>query len=125
MEWEDTLSALDTKDRTIIQDVVGTFPYYAHAIDCTMLAALRSIATHQANPTKNTMEKTKQPLDYAATHPNTIIIYQAIKMVLATYSNASYLYKSNVQSQAEGHCFMSNNHPYPPTMKTYLPSPKL
>jgi hypothetical protein len=35
-----------------------------------MLVALSSIATKQANPTKDTLAQTKQLLDYAATHPD-------------------------------------------------------
>ena len=35
-------------------------------------------------------------------------------MVLAEYSDASYLSKTNAQSQTRGHFSMSNNHPYPP-----------
>jgi hypothetical protein len=48
-----------------------------------MLTALGSIVTQQANPTKNTMIKVKQFLDYAFTHLDAIITYQACDMVLA------------------------------------------
>jgi hypothetical protein len=71
----------------------------------SMLAALGSLATQQANPTQNTMEKVKQLLDYAATHPDAIVTYNASDMVLAAHSNASYLSESNVQSRASGHFF--------------------
>ena len=38
-----------------------------------MVSALGSIATQQANPTKNTMENIQQILDNATTHPGAII----------------------------------------------------
>jgi hypothetical protein len=53
----DTLMLLPIEDKKFIQEVIGTFLYYAPCVDCTMLAELGSIATQQANPTKNTMKK--------------------------------------------------------------------
>jgi hypothetical protein len=78
-----------------------------------MLTALGSIATQQANPTKNTMIKVKQFLDYTSTYPNAIVTYQASDMVLAAHSDASYLSEANACSQAGGHLFMSSNTPHP------------
>ena len=74
-----------------------------------MLTALGSLATQQANPTQNTMKKVKQLLDYAATHPDAIVTYNASDMVLAAHSDASYLSKSNAQNRAGGHFFMSSD----------------
>ena len=34
-----------------VQEVTGTFLYYARALDATMLPALGTIATHQSAPT--------------------------------------------------------------------------
>jgi hypothetical protein len=53
----DTSALLPNKDKKFNQEVIGTFLYYARCIDSTMLAALESIATQQANPTENTMKK--------------------------------------------------------------------
>jgi hypothetical protein len=74
-----------------------------------MLTALGSIATQQANPTKNTMIKVKQFLDYAFTHPNAIMTYPASDMVLAAHSDAFNLSGANACSGAGGHFFMSSN----------------
>ena len=65
----DTSSPLSPSDKTIVQEVTGTFLYYARAVDPIMLAALGTIASQQATPTEQTMQKVKQFLDYAATHP--------------------------------------------------------
>jgi hypothetical protein len=37
-----------------MQEVIGTFLVYARRVNSTMLTALRSLATQQANPTTNT-----------------------------------------------------------------------
>jgi hypothetical protein len=85
-----------------------------------MLTALGSIAAQQANPTKNTMIKVKQFLDYAFTHPDAIMTYQASDMVLAAHSDASYLSEAYACSQAGGHFFMSSNTPCPHSNGTVL-----
>jgi hypothetical protein len=77
---------------------VGTFLYYAQCVNSTNLTALGSITTQQTNPTTNTTIKVKQFLDYAFTHPNAIMTYQASDMVLAAHSDASYLSKANACS---------------------------
>ena len=63
----DTSPPLNKSDKKFIQKVAGTFIYYSWAVDATMLPALSSIATQQANPTEHTMAKVKQLLDYAIT----------------------------------------------------------
>jgi hypothetical protein len=104
---------LSKEDKKYVQEVVGTFLSYAPYVDRTMLTALGSIATQQANPKKNTMIKVKQFLDYASVHPNAIMTYQASDMVFAAHSDASYLLEANAHSQAGGHLFMSSNTPHP------------
>ncbi len=56
-----------------------------------MLTSLSAIASTQAKPTKETMIKMHASLDYAATHQDAIITYQASNMVLVVHSDASYL----------------------------------
>jgi hypothetical protein len=74
-----------------------------------MLTAISSIASTQAEPTKETMENIKLFLDYAASHQDAILTYQASDMVLIVHSNASYLSKPKAPSCAGGHFFMSSN----------------
>jgi hypothetical protein len=112
-ETTDTYPPLSKEDKKYVQEVAGTFLYYARCVDSTMLTALGSIATQQANPTKNTMIKVKQFLDYASTHPDAIVTYQASVMVLTAHSYASYLSEANACSQAGGHFIMSSNTPCP------------
>jgi hypothetical protein len=111
----DTSPLLNKADKKFVQEVTGTFLYYARAVDATMLTALGSIATQQANPTENTMTKVQQFLDYAATHPDAIVTYRASDMILAGHSDASYLSETKARSRAGGHFFMSNDTPDPQT----------
>ena len=79
-----------------------------------MLAVIGSIATQQANPTKNTMKKIEQLLDYSTTHPDAIIVYHSIYMILAVHSNVSDISETNTRSRAGGHFFMSSDFSDPP-----------
>jgi hypothetical protein len=56
-EDTDTSALRPPKYKKIIQEVIGTFRYYVQCVDSTMLAALGSTATQQANPTENMMKK--------------------------------------------------------------------
>jgi len=105
---------LNKEEKRYVQQVVGTFLFYGRAVDATMLPALSAIASTQAKPTEETMKKTKQFLDYAASHPDAIITYKASKMVLATHSDASYLSEPEARSRAGGHFFMSEDSEDPP-----------
>jgi len=111
---DDTSPLLDAKGKKFVQEVVGTFLYYARAVDLTMLPALGSIATQQANPTEQTLAKVEQFLDYAATHPDAIVTYRASNMVLVVHSDASYLSESKARSRAGGHFFLSEDSDEPP-----------
>ena len=90
-EQQENSPLLDKAVKKSFQEVCVTLLYYAQAVDCTMLAALGSIATQQESPTANTMRKIKQLLDYSATHPDAAVTYWSSNMVLAAHSDASYL----------------------------------
>ena len=106
---EDNTEKLGAAATKFIQQVTGTFLYYARAVDATMLVALSAIASEQASPTKQTMEKTKKFLDYVASHPDAILTYSASNMVLNVHSDASYLTEPKARSRAGGHFFLSDN----------------
>ena len=79
-----------------------------------MLIALGSFATQHEATTENTMRNIHQFWDYAATHTDAIITFSACNMVLAGYSNASYLSESKACSRADCHFFLLNNSTDPP-----------
>jgi hypothetical protein len=93
--------------KKFIQEVMGVFLLLAQAVNGTMLTPLSALASEQASPTEQTMEKCLQFLDYAATQDNAILTYKASGMILAIHSNASYLSEPKTQSRAGGHMFMA------------------
>lgn len=66
----DTSPFLEPKEIAYVQSVVGTFLYYARAIDSTMLPALNDIGSQQAHPTEKVKQKIQTLMDYAHTYPN-------------------------------------------------------
>jgi hypothetical protein len=91
-----------------IQQIVGSFLYYAQAIDPTIVMALSDLSSQQSAPTKNTMKQVNQFLDYMWTHPDAIIQYRASDMILNVHSDASYLSAPKARSQAGGYFFLSS-----------------
>ena len=89
-----------------IQRILGTFLYYACAVECTMLPALDIISGQQANPTHNTEASITHFLYYVATNPTTIVQYKAIDMVLHIDSHAAYLSKPQAHSPTGGHYYL-------------------
>ena len=68
--------------------------------------ALSTIASKQAKGTENTMLKTKQLLDYLATHLDAMALFYALDMVMSIHLDVSYLSEANAHSRACGHFFM-------------------
>jgi hypothetical protein len=105
----DATKLLSKEEKKYIQQILGSFLYYGQAVDSTMLTTLSSIASTQAEPTKETMENIKLFLNYVASHQDAILTYQASDMVLIVHSNTSYLSKPKARSSAGGHFFMSSD----------------
>ena len=110
---DDDATPLSPSQLTRIQKIVGTFLYYAMAIDNTMLVALGSIASQQAKATTSTMAAANMLLDYAATNPIATIRYHASDMQLYTHSDASYLSEPKARSRGAGFFYLSD-HPSDP-----------
>ena len=128
---EDNSPILDAADKKKVQEVVGTFLYYARAVDSTMLPALGTIGSQQAKSTQATMEAVTQLLNYAATHPEATVRYTASDMILHVSSDASYLSESKARSRAAGYHFLSdkpkdpNKPPASPSTAVISPSPPI
>jgi hypothetical protein len=104
----DDSPTLPTSKIRYIQRAIGKLLFYARAIDLTMLHALNEIARAASKGTEATLRATKYLLNYAATNPNTEIIYRASDMILRSYSDAAYLVAPNARSRAGGYHFLSN-----------------
>ena len=94
---DDTLPAQETK---FIQEVVGSFLYYARAVDPSMLPAITSISSEQAHPTQDLLDKTHRFLAYAEMYPANKLTYKKSDMILIIQSDASYLSRSKSRSVA-------------------------
>ena len=79
-----------------------------------MLTPLSALAAQQAKPTKETMQRVKQFLEYAASQEPAVLTYRKSDMKLAIHSDAGYLNESKARSRAGGHFFMSENIANPP-----------
>jgi hypothetical protein len=104
----DTSAPLSKGKIKHVQDNVGTLLYYARAVDPTLLAALSTIATRQANGTWAVADACHQLLDYVATHPNAGLRYHACDMILAIHTDAPYLSEMGGRSCAAGHFYLTN-----------------
>ena len=104
----DDTPLLNDKEKTRIQQIVGSFLYYARAIDSSILPALSEISAMQAHPTEATREKATMLLDYLATHPNATIRYNASDMILHVESDAAYLVAPNAKSRIAGYYYLGN-----------------
>jgi hypothetical protein len=108
------LTTLDTADditppqRLTLQRVVGTFLYYARAVDPTMLHALNTLASAQAKGTQTTVQSMTDFMNYCATYPNATIRYVASDMILHCHSDAAYLTEPEARSRAGGHHYLGN-----------------
>lgn len=117
MATVDETPKLDKEGIRYVHSCVGSFLFYARAVDPTMLVALNEIGTHQAHATQLTLKKCFMLMDYAATHPLAIIRYHASDMILHVDSDAAYLVQPNARSRYAGHFFSAA------ILLLYLPNP--
>ncbi len=75
----------------------------------TILLALNTIATEQANPTERTIERVHQFLEYMATHPNVVIRFRTSDMILNVHSDTSCLSVGKARSWAALAAYLTTN----------------
>ena len=110
----DASSEATVAEKKFVQQVTGTLLYYARAVDPTILVALSAIASQQAKPTRTTMGKVNQLLQYCASQEDAVLTYRASDMILAVHSDAGYLSEPKARSRVGGHFFLSSNVQCPP-----------
>jgi hypothetical protein len=64
------MPVLNAADKQLVQEIIGTFLFYAHTIDVTMFKALGTLSIQQSQLTEATMSAIVKFLNYAATHPD-------------------------------------------------------
>jgi hypothetical protein len=99
---------LSKKDTQRVQSISGTFLYYAHAVDPTILPALNEISNNQAQPTIVTGKACDLLLDYLAIYPNAVIQYYASNMILHIVADAAYLVLPKARSRCAGLYYLSD-----------------
>ena len=101
-----------------MQQVVNGVLYYAHTVDWTVLASIRTIVSEQSHVTEGTENRVQQLLDHLTTQPATTICYYAPEIVLKMHLDASYLSEARAQIMVAGYYFMggvpNNGHPITP-----------
>ena len=102
-----------------VQEVTGLFSHYSRVIDYSMAEAVTTIATTQSAPTEDTIKKVQHLLNYAASHQNNCIIYEASDMILTAQSDASHQSVKNSRSKAGGVFYLANTND-PPTKNNGL-----
>ena len=85
-----------------IQQIVGTFLYYARAVDPTMLTAISKLSSLQAEPTEAVEQAANRFLSYAKTWPNASLLIRPSDMILYAHSDASYLSETKARSRIGG-----------------------
>ena len=88
---EDTSTLLPEIETRHIQRIVGSFLYYARAIDNTLHPALNSIGSQQAALTEQTRNDANMLMDYLHTHTDAKLRYNKSDMQLHIDSDAAYL----------------------------------
>jgi hypothetical protein len=120
----DDSAQADADAKLRIQEVLGTLLYYGRAIDCTLLAAIGTIACQQSKPTTRTVDAIVRLLNYVASNPDGSVKYIASDMILWVESDASYLSESKARSRFAGFHYLSScPHPDRPPQPDDPPPP--
>jgi hypothetical protein len=115
----DESTKLDAAGITRVQEIIEVFVFYGRTVDSTMLVALGTLASQQANSTQATAKAATQLLNYAAAHPDANIRYIPSDMYLHIHSDVSYLSEAHVRSRVGGTFFLSSR----PKNASAAPSP--
>ena len=85
----DTSPPIPEERKCRIQQIIGTFLYYARTVDCPMLPDFNTLVEQQSSRAKNMEAAITHFLDYAATNLSAIIQYKTSDMILHIDSDAS------------------------------------
>ena len=105
-EEPDLTPPLDKQDIKGLQAIIGTFLFYARAVDSMMLVALGTLTASQTNGTQATLDAAIKLLNYAASHPDAKVRFHTSKMQLHIHSDASYLSEPKARSRSGGYYFL-------------------
>ena len=108
----------------LLQEIVGTFRFYADTVDATMIMPVSALSTDANNVETRELERRKNHfLDYVATYPDAKLKYIASDMHLWAHTDASYLSEPRARSRAGGFYYLSSKPNLP--IKANDPPPPL
>ena len=110
---DDTTPLLPELEIRHIQRVVGSFLYYARAVDNTIHPALNSLGSKQAAPTQQTQNDANMLMDYLFTHPDATLRYHKSGMQLHIDSDAAYLVAPKAKSRIAGYYYLGDKSQQP------------
>lgn len=102
LEEIDQSAPASPADQAYLRAAVGSFRYYATAIDSTILLTLSRLASAQSSPTENTMHMLNRFLNYISQFPAAQVIFRPSNMQLHIHSDASYLSEPKSRSRFAG-----------------------
>jgi hypothetical protein len=88
MPLEDDSDPLPPAGLTRLQEIIGTLLHYARTVDSTLLVALGTLASAQAQELEATAQAVARLLDYCATHTEAVIRFHASEMCFHVHSDA-------------------------------------
>jgi hypothetical protein len=107
-QQEDNSLPLDAKGNNRLQQIIGTFLFFARAVDNKMLVELGTMAAAQTHGTTNTMDAAITLLNYAATHPDAAATLRKTDMILYIHNDAPYLSEPKARSRVGGYFYLGN-----------------
>ena len=97
-----------------VHRVLGSFLYYALAVEFILLLSLSDLASEQLNANTKTWDDLAWLINHAVTHPDSAITYIVNGMCLHAHNDASYISDPKVRSRAAGPFFFGDK----PTQRT-------
>jgi hypothetical protein len=105
----DTSTPLTDAEKFTLQQVIGCLLYYTRAANPTMLVALSTLASAQAQGISANADAMHKLLDYRATHPDAEVRFHSSDIVLQVSSDASYLSEPEARNRTGGPFYLGNN----------------
>ena len=106
---EDHSPALDDTRRRRLQGIIGTFLYYARALDITAAFPVAKLAS--LPHTEHTEELAHHFLSYMVAHPNACVVFSRSDMQHNCHSDASFNGETRGRSRAAGYPYLGHYDP--------------
>ena len=114
----DTSPLLPSSTIPHIQRIVGTFLYYACAVDPTIHPAVNELAITQSKTTIKTQSSANMLLDYLVTHPTSTLRFYKSDMQLHIDTDAAYLVAPASKSRVTDYYYLSQHYQQIPPLPT-------